>query len=127
MTQPLFNFRFPLSGDIVQDIEPHTFFGAISPDAGQARLERHIALDVASYGTQLSAVLKLLDQLLDPAARKRLAPAAVQEFDAVFKQVKDAKEQHKHTAAAAARQSLERLKRVDEPAYRRLVRSLQDE
>ena len=64
-----FNFspRLPWSGDVVQDIDPQTswFFGNIAPTAGSGRLERHIALDVASYGKQLSVVMDALHELIE--------------------------------------------------------------
>ena len=62
-------FELPLSGDVVQDIEPtlQTFFNGIGPKAGNARIERR-AFGVASYGKQLGLLTELLIDLAERSA-----------------------------------------------------------
>lgn len=69
------NFYFPWSGNIAQDIDPNTnwFFGTISADAGDGRLERK-ACDIASYGRQLGWLTEILLELAD---RQDSLPAEV--------------------------------------------------
>ncbi len=131
MTAPLFNFspRLPWSGDVIQDIEPRTnwFFGAIAPEAGNARLEQHLALDVASYGKQLSAVLDLLHGLVEAGAAHGVDAEVVERFERLHQRVSRAKAESKADYAQAARLNLERLRRVDRAEYERLLASLQAE
>lgn len=58
-------FRFPLGGDVAQDIEPRldAFFNAIPARAGNGRIEGQ-AFRVASYGHQLGVITELLLALL---------------------------------------------------------------
>lgn len=58
-------FRFPLGGDVAQDIEPRldAFFNAIPARAGNGRIEGQ-AFRVASYGHQLGAITEVLMELL---------------------------------------------------------------
>ena len=62
-------FELPLSGNVVQDIEPTTFFAAIRPEAGNARIERK-AFGVASYGKQLGLLTDVLIDLAERSAPK---------------------------------------------------------
>jgi hypothetical protein len=122
MTTPFFNFspRFPWSGDVIQDIEPQTswFFGSIAPEAGDGRIERHIALDIASYGKQLSALLDVVHDLVQDA---RVSAAHRATFDALYQRVGDAKVAHKRTAEDAARAALQRLRDTDQDALARVL------
>lgn len=56
--------EFPLSGNVVQDIEPSMpwFFGSIAPSAGDGRIEAK-AFQVASYGRQLGLLTDLVIEL----------------------------------------------------------------
>ncbi len=125
MSAPLFNFspRFPWSGDVIQDIEPRTnwFFGAIAPEAGTGRLEQHIALDVASYGKQLSAILDLLHAMLAAGAGRDLPRAVIDTFESLYARIESAKANSRDNLRAAAERSLDRLREADEDAYRRLL------
>jgi hypothetical protein len=58
------NVNFPWSGSVAQKIEPNTswFFGAIDPDAGDARMEKK-AFEKASYGRQLGLITEILIEL----------------------------------------------------------------
>jgi len=129
MSTPMFNFspRFPWSGDVIQDIDPQTswFFGAIAPEAGVPRIERHIAQDVASYGTQLSAIFDVLHELSqDSALRGKLTARTRTKFERIRERVVAARDQGKERYAEHARESLERLKQADRKGYDELVRAL---
>jgi len=58
--------NFPLSGSVVQDIEPSLdwFFAGIKPDAGVGGIEQRI-FEKASYGKQLGLILDVLLPLVD--------------------------------------------------------------
>lgn len=70
--------EFPLSGDVVQDIEPTLapYFGRIAPPAGNGRIESK-AVQVASYGRQLGlltdVVIGLAEQSLPKGAEAQRA------------------------------------------------------
>lgn len=129
MPQPLFNFspRFPWSGDVNQDIEPRVnwFFSGIAPQAGVASLERHIALDVASYGKQLSALTDVVQALLASPAASKVPSAVRQRFDELRGKIEQAKHDQRADYAQAAERALERLQAADANAYRRLLAGLQ--
>lgn len=58
--------HFPLSGSVWQDYKPNTtwFSDLIKPEAGNARIEER-AFSVASYGTQLGLITKVLLELAE--------------------------------------------------------------
>jgi hypothetical protein len=125
MTTPMFNFspRFPWSGDVIQDIDPQTswFFGNIAPSAGSGRLERHIALDVASYGKQLSVVIDVLHELIENG---RVTNETREKFERRRTQIEQAKQAHANNVEAEAEASLKRLQHADAAAYERLLKRL---
>jgi hypothetical protein len=120
-----FNFspRLPWSGDVVQDIDPQTswFFGNIAPQAGSGRLERHIALDVVSYGKQLSVVMDVLHELLD---RGSVSDETRAKFDARRAQIEQAKLAHAGNLETDAEAGMKRLQQADPEAYARLLKRL---
>jgi len=61
--------HFPWSGNVAQDIEPDTrwFFGAIRPNAGNAKVERR-AFDIATYGKQIGLLTEVLLSQHQPSA-----------------------------------------------------------
>jgi hypothetical protein len=71
--------HFPWSGNVAQQIEPDTrwFFDSITPDAGNARVEKK-AFEHASYGKQIGLITEVLIELgaqesgLSAKARKSL-------------------------------------------------------
>jgi len=125
MSTPMFNFspRFPWSGDVIQDIEPQTswFFGNIAPSAGSGRLERHIALDVASYGKQLSVVMDVLHELIEQG---KVAAETREKFNTRRNQIEQAKQAHAGRLEDEAEASLKRLQTADPEAYARLLKRL---
>lgn len=125
MSTPMFNFspRFPWSGDVIQDIDPQTswFFGNIAPTAGSGRLERHIALDVASYGKQLSVVMDVLHELIEQGA---VSQATRAKFDTRRQQIEQAKAAHAGNVETEAEAGMKRLQQADPAAYARLLKRL---
>ncbi len=125
MSTPFFNFspRFPWSGDVIQDIEPKTswFFGGIAPEAGDARIERHIAMDIASYGKQLSALLDVVHDLLYSG---KATPEHRDTFDALYQRIEEAKAVQRRSPEEAARAALQRLREADKDAFERLLREV---
>lgn len=125
MSTPLFNFspRFPWSGNVIQDIDPQTswFFGAIAPDAGSARLERHIALDVVSYGKQLSVLMDAMAELIDHGA---VSQPTREKLIARRERIEAAKDAARRNALAEARECLTRLAQNDRDAYAALLAEL---
>jgi hypothetical protein len=59
--------HFPFSGSVAQQIDPNWFFGAISPSAGDAKIEQE-AWQVASYGRQLGLITEVLIALAEQSA-----------------------------------------------------------
>lgn len=120
-----FNFspRFPWSGDVIQDIDPQTtwFFGNIAATAGNGRLERHIALDVASYGKQLSVVMDALHELI---AQGQVSDETREKFNARRDQIERAKQAWAGNAETDAEAAMKRLQQADPAAYERLLRRL---
>jgi hypothetical protein len=125
MSTPMFNFspRFPWSGDVIQDIDPQTtwFFGNIAPTAGSGRLERHIALDVVSYGKQLSVVMDALHELIENGA---VGEQTREKFNARRNQIEQAKRAHADNIETEAEAGMKRLQRADPDAYARLLKRL---
>jgi hypothetical protein len=120
-----FNFstRLPWSGDVVQDIDPQTswFFGNIAPTAGSGRLERHIALDVASYGKQLSVVMDALHELIEQG---RVSDDTREKFSIRRNQIEQAKQTWAGNVETDAEAAMKRLQQADPAAYERLLRRL---
>lgn len=120
-----FNFspRLPWSGDVVQDIDPQTswFFGNIAPTAGSGRLERHIALDVASYGKQLSVVMDALHELIEQG---EVSEETRDKFSARRNQIEQAKQAWAGNVETDAEAAMKRLQQTDPAAYERLLRRL---
>jgi hypothetical protein len=125
MSTPMFNFspRFPWSGDVIQDIDPQTtwFFGNIAPSAGSGRLERHIALDVVSYGKQLSVVMDVLHELIEQG---KVGEETREKFNTRRSQIEQAKRAHADNVETEAEESMKRLQKTDPEAYARLLKRL---
>lgn len=100
-------FRFPLSGDVKQDIDPE-FTTQI---AGVPEIEITVIRDVASYGTQLGKVLDALD-LLGKAAKVDLP-----EITALRSEISAVKASSRDALKAHAEDALARLRAVDEAAW----------
>ncbi|MGY9046029.1 hypothetical protein P775_25060 [Puniceibacterium antarcticum] len=103
-------FRFPLSGDIHQDIDPE-FTTHI---AGVPEIELAVIRDVASYGAQLDKVLEALRLLSDKTE------VALPEIDSLYERVREVKMASSAALEAHAVAALDRLRSVDEDAWSRV-------
>jgi len=105
------SFKLPLSGDVVQSINPFTSFmtggqfGLVNINMGQSSapdVEADVLSDVASYGKQLGRIGDALIVLLahfhpgEPLTEKEAA--AIGDLKKMLKQVADVKEQHQRQA-----------------------------
>ncbi|MFZ2973858.1 MAG: hypothetical protein WA049_14575 [Ferribacterium limneticum] len=103
------NLNFPWSGSVAQKIEPSTswFFGAIDPDAGDARMEKK-AFEKASYGRQLGLITEILLALAKESTkidRSKESPLSR------LTEIKDAIEEIKKKEASSTADNIEeRLK-----------------
>lgn len=106
-------FNAPLSGDVLQHVEPRVF----SPDiAGDARVEEQIHRNVASYGKQLGKILEALKTL--SAATQTPLP----EIETLVYRVEAEKTHHRETILREAEDALARLKTADETAWAELLK-----
>ena len=104
-------FKLPLSGDVVQSINPFTAFmtggqfGLININLGQSsepKVEEDVLSDVASYGKQLGRIGDALIVLLEHFhPQKKLTAQEEAAFDALkdmLNKIADVKEKHKRPA-----------------------------
>jgi hypothetical protein len=104
-------FKLPLSGDVVQSINPFTAFmtggqfGLININMGQSSepdVEQEVLSDVATYGKQLGRIGDALIVLLAHFhPRKPLSPdeeKAIAALDTMLEQIAKVKEKHKRPA-----------------------------
>lgn len=90
-------WRFPLGGDVAQDIEPRLdwFFNGIKPQAGDARIEAQ-AFEVASYGDQLGVITRLLIEMAERLpASEQATSAPLQELRTIHKRIEAIKRSHR--------------------------------
>jgi len=124
--------HFPFSGSVAQQIDPNWFFGAISPAAGDARIERQ-AFEVASYGRQLGLITEVLIALAEETAGKdtsgkstsgKALPAPTAKSLARLKDIRARIEKIKAREGEAPLADIEteiaRLQQADPAAYARL-------
>ena len=102
------DFKLPLSGDVIQAINPWNWFfkseggqfGLVNINLGKSadpELEQRILDDVGSYGRQLGRIGEVLEVLLNHVKLERLDAkerAAVEDFTLQLAQVKRLKAQH---------------------------------
>ncbi|MDK3018129.1 hypothetical protein [Pseudodonghicola flavimaris] len=106
--------RAPFSGDVTQEIVPRVF----SPDIqGVPEIEEKVQTEVASYGKQLGKVLEALETL------GKNAGVPLPDIDKLIKGVEAVKSQSAEALKAEAEAALARLRAVDEPAWRGLLRA----
>jgi hypothetical protein len=103
------DFKLPLSGDVVQAINPWNWFfkseggqfGLVNINLGKSadpQLEQRILDDVGSYGRQLGRIGEALEVLLDHVKLDRLDAkerGAIEDFRLQLAQVTRLKEQHR--------------------------------
>ncbi|MBY6047287.1 hypothetical protein [Vannielia litorea] len=104
--------RAPFSGDVTQEITPRF----LSPEIeGIPEIEQRVQTEVASYGKQLGKVLEALQAL--SAATGTPLP----EIDKLVAGVETVKAKSREEYRAEAVAALDRLRSVDEPAWRALT------
>jgi hypothetical protein len=120
--------HFPWSGNVSQDIEPHTtwFADLIQPGAGNARIEEK-AFGVASYGKQLGHLTDLLIELAEqPGAA--LSPDGKKTLDSlrtIRQSIEAIKADEYQNQAQRLVAELENMRQHGGAAYEQLVRQLQ--
>jgi hypothetical protein len=118
-------FHFPFSGDLAQRIQPETdwFFGAISPRAGQPRLEQKIHQDVASYGRQLGLLTEAVLALAEPdSVTAEQGQAALDRLKTIQREVEELKSRERAGQAEGTLQALRQLARDDPAALQQVLR-----
>lgn len=112
-------FKWPLSGDVTQDIAPIT--SLLSPQfefnfAGNRRIESEVVADVASYGKQLGILSEAVMELAD--GNKGVA------FDRLKKltdQIEEVKHQHEDRLEQKVKADLDQLKQQDPKTLKRII------
>ncbi len=117
-------FRFPFSGSVAQDYEPNTewFFGAISPSAGNGKVERR-AFEVASYGRQIGLLTEaLLAQNQQGTVTPEQGAMALERLTDIRNQIEKLKAEEAQTLAKSLKEQLERLRRQHPEEFQRLAK-----
>ena len=106
-------FKLPLSGDVVQSINPWTAFmspigsqvGLVNITLGQSsapEVESDVLSDVATYGKQLGkigdALIVLLRHMPDASSLHSEERKAIEELKKMLNQVADVKQKHNRIA-----------------------------
>ncbi|TNC91500.1 MAG: hypothetical protein CSH36_09320 [Thalassolituus sp.] len=118
-------FQLPLSGDVIQDINPVTSW--LSPNleinfAGKPDVEKDIVANIASYGRQLGVIIPALLEL----AGDNNSPE-VEKLRTLAGDIEAAKQKHKIRQAETLKQGLLSLKETDPEAFRSLLESVADQ
>ena len=105
-------FKLPLSGDVVQSINPFTAFmtggqfGLVNINMGQSsepKVEEEVLSDVASYGKQLGrigdAVLVLINHLPEKTALSQEDIVAIYDLKEMLADITKVKKRHNRPAA----------------------------
>jgi hypothetical protein len=108
---PMPTFKLPLSGDVVQSINPFTAFmtggqfGLININLGQSsepKVEADVLSDVATYGKQLGrigdALIVLLAHFHPRTPLSAEETAAIDALKTMLASIADVKEKHKRPA-----------------------------
>ncbi|MGB0660912.1 MAG: hypothetical protein ACPGNV_12120 [Mangrovicoccus sp.] len=122
--------RFPLSGDVNQEIQPELTVGDI---AGNAHIEAKIQRDVASNGRQLKILIEAvsalsmlhghdldMDKSQDPEAWAAL-PKELQVLSELKYQIRELIDQDRELHESHAIRALDTLKRVHPEAHDEMI------
>ncbi|HOD36693.1 MAG TPA: hypothetical protein PLR20_09000 [Syntrophales bacterium] len=136
-------FKFPLSGDVTQAINPWTWWLRMMSQIGfininmtkssDPRMERQIIENVAGYGKQLGRIIEALDAMVhhtDSTGWSAEQKKALEEFTDVAREVAAVKGNYiAPTNVNIDRfiEGIKRLKEEDEQAYRKLLERLKTE
>ncbi|HEV2610947.1 MAG TPA: hypothetical protein VGU61_11825 [Noviherbaspirillum sp.] len=117
-------FYFPWSGSVAQRIDPHTFFDAIRPDAGDPEIERK-AFDIATYGKQLGLITEVLLGIADQGViSPEQQASALRDLKEIRKRIEELKEDEAMRAANRISKELEQLRTRHPVEYLRIVDGL---
>ncbi|HEY7373210.1 MAG TPA: hypothetical protein VIF57_13690 [Polyangia bacterium] len=118
--------RFPLSGEVAQDLSTDTFFQGIKPGAGVPAIEKQ-AFDQASYGKQLGwltdVVLGALPEGAMGTPEARVARKRLEDLSAKIRVMKEA---HRRDSVDAATALLDRMKDENLEGLKQLLRRYAD-
>lgn len=105
-------FRAPFSGDVIQEISPHLFSPEIK---GVPKIEHKVQTEVASFGKQLGKILEALREL------SKATDTPLPEIQKLIEGVEAVKAESIEEIQADAEAALERLKKTDIKAWKKLV------
>jgi hypothetical protein len=112
--------RMPLSGNVAQNFHPLTTWFSPQIDiqyVGNPAVERDITANVAGYGSQLGTLIDVLTEL----TKGKEETDAVKRLRELADKIDEVKQRHKQDLRAAARESLDRLRKDDPESLRRLI------
>ncbi len=117
-------FRFPFSGDVMQDIDPTTIWDLpfSGPYKGDKELERKILADGAGYGEQLKVILNVLEKLLANSTVRSSGEG--RELLELKEKIAAIKQDYYKDSVEHARAALEKLREKDRQAYVELLKEL---
>jgi hypothetical protein len=112
-------FKWPLSGDVTQDIAPIT--SLLSPQfefnfAGNRRIESEVIADVASYGKQLGILSEAVMELAD--GKKGVA---IDRLKKLTDQIEEVKHRHQDRLEQKLKADLDQLKQQDSETLKRIL------
>ncbi|SHE41836.1 DUF5405 family protein [Vibrio gazogenes] len=113
------NIYLPFSGAVEQDINTRTNF--LSPQielnfAGNQAIEKEVISHVASYGTQLSLLAKVVLELSKNSKSKEVA-----ELTKLLNKIETVKKTHQENMRNTAKEALDKLAQQDPDALKRLL------
>lgn len=116
-------YKWPLSGDVIQDIAPSTSW--LSPQfeinfAGDRQVETKVVADVASYGKQLGI---LSEALLEVANGNK--GEAVNRLETLVDEIEAIKRQHAASLEQKIKSDIETLKKNNPEALKKLLKEYQ--
>jgi hypothetical protein len=115
--------HWPLSGPVRQLIAPETdwFFGRITPEQGDARIEQRVFEDVASYGRQIGLISELVRELAHDADLSTAGRKTLERLDQIASRVEDLKRESREERRERLKQELLALQQQDAEAFDRLL------
>jgi len=123
------NYHFPFSGAVKQHISPETdwFFGSITPNAGNAEIEKEIFYETASYGKQIGIITDVLLALLNEAGSSVLKDnPAVKQLKEISQKVEVIKSENQNTMQNEAKRSLDKLRKHYPESLKELLKDYDD-
>ena len=121
--------HFPLSGSVWQDYKPNTtwFSDLIKPESGNARIEERV-FSVASYGTQLGLITKVLLEIAEQAEKesaKALPPSqSMQDLRKLQADIASIKKDEHESAAARLVAEVDAVRERGGAEYEELAKRL---